>query len=216
MGQAGNRVHRILQIQRIEHVVDIGIVWAVTFGQRWDIPSPLNQFEDRRVIVDLVVDSRTVRIPQSKWRRNYGRYSATQKGFAVGQIGIDVVGRNCAWWRNMLEEPTPLVEGNDHHRGIPVRTFCDRLEGLRQEGIATVNVIMRMVVGSKIDVEDGERRIHVRNRGQRSVLRVGKELTVGFRNTQILDAPQTQERNIRKWPSYTGSTFTREHGGIIK
>ena len=56
-------------------------------------------------------------------------------------------------WLHVVEEPTPLVVGEDEQAALPVLRLLERLEHLPDEALPEEDVALRVVVGAEVAAE---------------------------------------------------------------
>src|SRR5207248_1452657 len=192
--EAGQREHRVdrplwsARVRRaeVEYLGDVA-GGRIPRRQRREAEPPLDQPEDRGVVVGRVRDRAALR----ERRDDQGRYpEPAQPGHR--RVHVRGGGR-----RYVVEEAAPLVEGDDQYRSRPRRRLGDRAVHAVHGGLTVADVAVRVVVlGQPVDRLQEQRRVHIGHRRQVTGRRVVQERVVGVADAEVLQAPQGQERQV--------------------
>src|SRR5262249_25143579 len=106
-----------------------------------------------------MLHARLVIVAARKGRRYYRGHAKPQQRLATNHVGIDSVGSRRTWRRNMVEKSSPLVVVHDEYGLRPAWPTGHGMKGLSQEGVASTDVGVRMIVVAGAIVCGGEARI---------------------------------------------------------
>ena len=141
---------RLLERQRVADVVGEAVahlerprrtVIAGTLGGSTE-EAPLQEPHDRRVVVGAVVDEAGHRV-----RRRHDRRHPESGLPVVGGVVVrgSIIGQHRR--RDVVEEATPLVVGEEEQAVLPAGRFGERLEHVAEEPLAGTGIGVRMIVG---------------------------------------------------------------------
>ena len=121
---------------------------ARALGRRAE-EAPLDEAQDRRVVVDAVVDVARPRVRRRQDRGHAGTRRARSSCSRSARGALVGEDRRL----HVVEEPAPLVVGEDEQPALPLRRRRERVEHLADEALAQADVALRVVVGAQVAAE---------------------------------------------------------------
>src|SRR5215813_9627166 len=177
----------MLEVQRTGEVVGR----LVADREMWQVPTPLDHAQNRRVIEELMRDGSTTGPGRDDQRRHAEAAPPVRIAYRL-RCRRDW----CSGRRHVIEEAAPLIEVKNKYGAAPRWACRDGCVHLVEEHFAVADVGVWMVVARSAAVLAQEARVHVRHGRQRTGGAVGEEPGDRAADREVLRAPERYEWQV--------------------